>query len=130
MPVLFTTIEPECPVQCLLHGRTQYFFFFNFWQRQTACGILVPRPGIEPAPSAVKARSPNHRTAREFPQYVFQGMKLDVHQQGNAQINCNTSKPLAPIQIKRKKKGGGVLFSCHLQKCAQRMLILIHFNQM
>ena len=27
-----------------------------------ACGILVPQPGIEPAPSAVKARSPNHWT--------------------------------------------------------------------
>ena len=32
-----------------------------------AFGILVPRPGIEPTPSAVKALSPNHWTAREFP---------------------------------------------------------------
>ena len=32
-----------------------------------ACGILVPRPGIEPRPSAVKAPSPNHWTAGEFP---------------------------------------------------------------
>ena len=31
------------------------------------CGILVSRPGIEPGPSAVKVRSPNHWTAREFP---------------------------------------------------------------
>ena len=31
-----------------------------------ACGILVPQPGIEPAPLALKARSPNHWTAREF----------------------------------------------------------------
>ena len=31
-----------------------------------ACGILV-KPGIEPGPSAVKALSPNHWTAREFP---------------------------------------------------------------
>ena len=30
-------------------------------------GILVYRPGIEPVPLAVKARSPNHWTAREFP---------------------------------------------------------------
>ena len=35
-----------------------------------ACGILVPQPGIEPGPSAVKARSPNHWTAKEFPTYV------------------------------------------------------------
>ena len=32
-----------------------------------ACGILVPRPGIKPAPSAVKAQGPNHWTAREIP---------------------------------------------------------------
>ena len=33
----------------------------------TACGILVPRPGIEPQPPAVEAQSPNQWTAREFP---------------------------------------------------------------
>ena len=32
-----------------------------------ACGILAPQPGIEPGPSAVKASSPNHWTARELP---------------------------------------------------------------
>ena len=32
----------------------------------TACGFLVPWPEIERAPSAVKALSPNHWTAREF----------------------------------------------------------------
>ena len=39
------------------------FGFFGL----AACGILVPRPGIEPRPSAVKAHSINHWTAREFP---------------------------------------------------------------
>ena len=50
---------------------TVYKLYFNipgfFWLCRKACGILVPRPGIEPGPSAVKARSPNHWTAREFP---------------------------------------------------------------
>ena len=32
-----------------------------------ACGILVPRLGIKPASLAMKARSPTHWTAREFP---------------------------------------------------------------
>ena len=40
---------------------------FFFWPRHAACGILVPQPGIEPGPSAVKALSPNHWTARELP---------------------------------------------------------------
>ena len=44
-----------------------FFFSFSFWPRCEACGILVPQPGIEPAPSAVKVPSPNHWTARELP---------------------------------------------------------------
>ena len=31
------------------------------------CRILVPWPGIEPTPSAVKTQSPNHWTTRKFP---------------------------------------------------------------
>ena len=37
-----------------------------------ACGILVPRPGIEPAPPALEAQSLNHWTAREAPQASFE----------------------------------------------------------
>ena len=47
------------------------FFFSSNWSAVQLVGILVPRPGIEPAPSAVKARSPNHRTAREFPCHIL-----------------------------------------------------------
>ena len=42
------------------------FFFLILWLCHVACGILVPWPGIEPRPSAVKAQSPNHWTTREF----------------------------------------------------------------
>ena len=43
------------------------------WGAQpAACGILVPRPGIELVPSAVEARSLNHWTARAVPRgYLF-----------------------------------------------------------
>ena len=40
-----------------------FFFFFG----HAACGILVPQPGIEPAPPAVEAWSSNYWTAREVP---------------------------------------------------------------
>ena len=33
-----------------------------------ACGILTPRPEIEPGPSAVKVWGPNHQTAMELPE--------------------------------------------------------------
>ena len=44
-----------------------YIHYFFFWLCLAACGILVPWPGIIPAPPAVEARSPNHWTTREVP---------------------------------------------------------------
>ena len=43
-------------------------YFFFLWRHHSACGILVPWPGIELAPLAVKPWSPNHWTVREFPE--------------------------------------------------------------
>ena len=42
------------------------FIFFG----HPACGILVFRPGIEPEPPVVEARSLNHWPAREVPENV------------------------------------------------------------
>ena len=56
------------------HPFSRFFFFFVCFGRIVRhVGILVPQPGMEPAPPAVEARSPNHWTAREAPppQQVF-----------------------------------------------------------
>ena len=45
-------------------------FVCLFWPSSVACGILVPRPGTEPGPSAVRVWSPNHWTTREFPEVL------------------------------------------------------------
>ena len=42
---------------------------FLFWPHHVAYEVLVPQQGIEL--SAVKAQSPNHWTAREFPGVVI-----------------------------------------------------------
>ena len=42
---------------------SRILFYFIF----LACGILFPRPGIEPRAPAVRVPSPNYGTAREFP---------------------------------------------------------------
>ena len=47
------------------------FVCFCFWPRCVSFGVLVPQPGIEPWPSAVKALSPNHWPAREFPVFKW-----------------------------------------------------------
>ena len=44
-----------------------FIFIIIFWLRLVFFRILVPQPGIEPVPLAVKAWNPNHWTAREFP---------------------------------------------------------------
>ena len=44
-----------------------FFFFLIFWPHCAACGILVLRPGLEPAPPAEEAQSLNHWTTREVP---------------------------------------------------------------
>ena len=56
---------------CFVSFNEIFFFFFFpfFWPCLEACEILVPQPGIEPRPSAVKALSPNPWTAREFPRF-------------------------------------------------------------
>ena len=40
---------------------------FHFWPHFTTCRIVVPWPGIEPAPPAVEAQHTNHWMTREFP---------------------------------------------------------------
>ena len=50
-----------------------FIFYFVFWLRPVACGILVLRLKVEPRPLAVKAWSPKYWTAGEFLQYTFFG---------------------------------------------------------
>ena len=38
------------------------FLFIYFWKSLEACGILVLWPGMEPVPSVLEVRSPNHWT--------------------------------------------------------------------
>ena len=49
------------------HGKSLLFLGGGVPHR-TACGILVPQPGIEP--------SPNHWTAREFPTFFYLDRKV------------------------------------------------------
>ena len=64
----------------MIHWRTIYsnftywdmlFMLLFFWPHRTSCRSLVPGPGIEPGPSAVEARIPDHRPAREFPRHAI-----------------------------------------------------------
>ena len=49
-------------------------FHFIFWQHHRAYEMLVPQPGIETGPTAVKTPSPNHWPTKEFSLVCFQTM--------------------------------------------------------
>ena len=46
-----------------------HIFIFMLWS--TACGILVPQPGMESVPAAVGVRCPNHWITQEVPGLYF-----------------------------------------------------------
>ena len=59
-------------VSLLAYIFTLIFIIFLFiWLCPVACGILVPQPGIKPAPPALEVWSLNHWTTREVPAYIF-----------------------------------------------------------
>ena len=63
----------------------------SFFLHHTACGILVPWPGIKPVPPAVEAQSANHWTAKGSPSKISQ-LQMDQHLRYNgAQIVCTNS---------------------------------------
>ena len=58
------------------------FFFFLIWSYHAAVRDLVPLPGIESKPLAMKEQNPNHRTARKFSVFSFwRTNNLHSHQQ-------------------------------------------------
>ena len=66
--------------------KTLGIFFFLY---HVACGILVPQPGIEPRPLAVKEQSPNHWTTREVLFFkIFFSMKYMVNLQCCTNLWC------------------------------------------
>ena len=55
-------------------------FLFLFWPCHAACGILVPRPGIEPGPSEVRMwHCPNSGPPRNSPGYPISNKKLNTY---------------------------------------------------
>ena len=69
-----------------------YWFIYLLicWPCQVPCGILVPWPGVEPRPTAVKASSPNLWTTRELPKASF--LKWRTHQKNSHLTLITTGK--------------------------------------
>ena len=61
----------------LLFLSLSVFHFLFFWLHLMAYRILAPWPGMDPIPSAMKARILNHRTASEIPRIMI--VKLFPH---------------------------------------------------
>ena len=75
-----------------------FFLIFTFWSCCAACGVLVPRPGIEPAPTALEAQNLNHWTAREVPWILGSFDTQDSRDTGHRAWMC-PSTLLAGLRI-------------------------------
>ena len=53
-----------------LYRETFNLYFKFFWLCCEAGRILVPQPGIKPAPPATKVGNLNHWTTRDVPQFL------------------------------------------------------------
>ena len=65
---------------------------------RTPCGILVTRPENEPQLAAVEAWSPNHWTARAFPDSTFYLLSSDWC------VPCGSSSKEHAYQCRRQKR--------------------------
>ena len=91
----------------------------------TACGILVPRPGIEPVPLSIGRQICNHWTTRKFLVLAFMSKSPDLGE-GNALEQKFTPKRaekeyyfLIPRIINRKrfkKQSGSAGLLVHAKK--------------
>ena len=65
---LDTTLVSNLEFSPRSHFTNSSFFVTGVFQpHHQACGIFVPWPGMDPAPSAMEAQSRNHWTTREVP---------------------------------------------------------------
>ena len=90
---LFLTSLSMIISSCIRVVANGIIFFFSFfsWPCLAACWILVPWPGIKPAPPAVKAWSLNHWTTRELPLFTFIYGVSAIQETDSA--SCLTYKP-------------------------------------
>ena len=104
-------------------------FFLFFWPHHVAWGVLVPHPGTEPVPSAVKVQSLNHWTAREFsPIFVlitlFILAALGLHCCAWAFSSC-TSKGYSSLWSTGSRRTGFSSCGAHkLSSCGARAQLL------
>ena len=93
-----------------VHGvaRVEHDLTTNPHMPGLSCGMwnLVPRPGIEPKPPALEARSLNHWTAREFPDvWLFKALICTGHGAGYSKW------------LQREKSRKWVLYTHHILNC-------------
>ena len=99
----------NCPSFLSVSISFSFLSLFNFLSaHHVTCGILVPRPGIEPVSPAVEPPSPNPWTAREVPPSAFPHYPSRRHPFRNpaslltssltrCQLSCFT--PSSPVRV-------------------------------
>ena len=60
------SVYTHTPKNTHIHTHTIYMHLFIYWPYMV-CGILVPEPGIQPAPPALEGQGLSHWTTKEVP---------------------------------------------------------------
>ena len=81
-----------------LASRTKGEYTVVVWPCHTACGIVVPRPGIEPRAPAVRTPSPKHWTTREFLMLVLFKVSLSVVLCPSSRRQWSSCKQLVQVE--------------------------------
>ena len=110
-------MEQNQPLFLVYHFHDFIFILLNlyFWP---ACGILGPRPGIEPTPTSLEAGSLNRWTTRKVPYHRF----LIAEPTSFPGSLCLPSSRTTPHEEATTPRGGPVLWLGRKQPCSTRGL--------
>ena len=97
-----------------LISKTSISFSFVFWLHLTAYEILVPQPGIKPRAPAVRAPSPDHWTAKEFPDFYFLLSRFQCIREGSGhKSKCNSCVKKIIQNLTIRQNEDCAFFQCH-----------------
>ena len=95
--------------------RLGQFFLFPFFS-QTACGILVPQPGIESAPLALETWHLNHWIMREVPNsLVSLSLQLPALRSINNHAEFHFPNSTLETPVVKKKIMSETIFQLHME---------------
>ena len=89
----FWVLVLKCIIGRVKEGMSFFFLYiYIFWPCRAACGILVPRPGIEPMPRALGVQRKSTGPPGKSLYFTFFNPLHEAIQSPTLALNCNNTK--------------------------------------